>query len=545
MGGAPEVPPPDPLRPGSGDAGDRRLTRRQVLGGLAAVGVAGLGFVLVGLDRLRGSGSPGSASAVPTLHASPMAATSPAPGRSPSGAASAPPSGPRHAFRSRPDLTPPIVTVSAGPATDASEGLIFLTPGNGAGVDGPLIVDPSGEPVWVGPDSKTTVVGLSVVSLDGAPALCWWEGDNNNGIGSGAYVFADAGYREIRRLSGAAGAKVDLHELLLTTSGSAIVFVAVPLKEQRATGRPLPWPVMDCVVQEVDLTSGALRFEWHSADHIDPEESYADPPTKADAVYDYIHANAIEVDADGNLLVSARNTSAIYKVDRRSGDVIWRMGGKRSDFAIAPEAAFGWQHDVRRRPDGTITLFDNAHGSADDKTGHPSRALVIQVDERAKTVALVREYPHPTPLIASSQGNVQLLPSGELFVGWGSTPWFTQFRPDGETVFDATFPASKQSYRSLRFPWSGRPTEPPAMAVEPQSDGSVSVYASWNGHTDVASWEVLAGSTASSLSVVATAPRSGFETRIDATTTESLIAARARDASGGVLGAAQPVANPA
>ena len=541
MGGASEVPPPDERTPAGPSLGGRYLTRRQALGGLAAAGVAGLGLLVVGLDRAL-QPSVAGAGASPSPRAIPLAAASPPAGASPTAAA---PSGPRRAFRSRPDLTPPVVTVTAGSASDASEGLIFLTPGNGTGADGPLILDATGEPVWVGPDSQTTVTGLTVVDLQGAPALCWWEGTNNNGIGSGEYVFADSSYRVIRRLTGANGAKVDLHELRLTPDGTALLFVAVPIQQNRVTGQTLPWPIMDCVVQELDLATGALRFEWHSADHIDPDESFAAPPTKADSVYDYIHANAIDLDTDGSLLVSARNTSAIYKVDRRTGTVIWRMGGKRSDFAVAPDAVFGWQHDVRRRPDGTLSIFDNAHQSADDKTGHPSRAMVVQTDETAMTVALVREYPHPTPLIASSQGSVQLLPSGELFVGWGSTPWFTQFKPNGDTVFDATFPASKQSYRAFRYAWSGRPTEPPAMAAERLAAGHVAVYASWNGHTGVSSWEVLAGPSAASLQVVARGDRAGFETRIPVATGERLITVRASDDSGTVLGSAEPIVNPA
>jgi hypothetical protein len=219
------------------------------------------------------------------------------------------------------------------------------------------------------------------------------------------------------------------------------------------------------------------------------------------------------------------------------------MGGKRSDFSVAADASFGWQHDVRRHPDGTLTMFDNAHQSADDTSGHPSRAIIVTADERAMTVTLVREYPHPTPLIASSQGNVQVLPTGDLFVGWGSTPWFTQFTAGGDPVFDATFPAAKQSYRSLRFAWSGRPAESPAVAIERQAADAVSVYASWNGHTGVAGWEVLAGPSESNLQVVATADRSGFETAIEATTTEPMIVVRALDAAGTVLGSSSPIAN--
>ena len=520
---------------------DRQLwTRRQVLGALAAAGVAGAGLIVVGLNRALNAPSQngGAAGAGPSPA---VGASGPEP--SPSAAGSAVASGPRHAFRSRPDLTPPVISVSPGSAADATEGLIFLTPGNGAGADDLLIVDPSGEPVWIGSGTAATVANFGVVELDGRPVLGWWEGSNNNGIGSGEFVFADGSYREVRRLKGANGAKTDLHELLITPAGTAVFFVAVPIKTDRVTGAALPWPVMDCIVQEVDLATGSLAFEWHSADHIDVAESFAASPTTADAIYDYIHANAIEIDTDGNLLVSARNTSTIYKVDRPSGEIIWRMGGKRSDFEVAPEAAFGWQHDIRRRPDGTLTLFDNANQSTDAPSGRASRAIVISADEEAMTVDLVREYPHPSPLVVSSQGNAQLLPSGELFVGWGSTPWFTQFKPSGELVFDATFPASKQSYRAFRFPWTGRPVGPPAIALERLGSDSVAVYASWNGQTDLATWEVLAGPTKSSLEVVATAPRDGFETRIPASTVAPLISVRARDSSGAALGSADPIPN--
>jgi hypothetical protein len=506
-----------------------------VLRALAAAGVAGVGLVVVGLERVLNAPSEPDGRRV-------AAGGSPA-APSPSAAGSAGPSGPRHAFRSRPDLTPPVITVTQGSASDAAEGLIFITPGNGAGPDDLLIVDPTGEPVWIGSGSAPTVAAFGVVEVDGKPTLCWWEGTNNNGIGSGEFVFADGSYRELRRLKGARGAKTDLHELLITDAGTAIFFLAEPIETNRVTGTKLPWPVMDCIVQEVNLKTGSLVFEWHSADVIDPEESLTPAPTKAGSIYDYIHANAIEVDDDGNLLVSARNTSAIYKVDRRSGEIIWRMGGKRSDFEIAPEAVFGWQHDIRRRPDGTLTLFDNANQSTDAPSGRPSRAIVVSADEGTMMVNLVREYPHPSPLVVSSQGNMQLLPSGEFFVGWGSTPWFTQFKASGETVFDATFPASKQSYRTLRFPWTGRPIGDPQIALERLTSMAVAVYASWNGHTDVASWEVLAGPSAASLKPVATATRDGFETRIVATTIEPIITVRARDASGAELGRADPVAN--
>ena len=139
-------------------------------------------------------------------------------------------------------------------------------------------------------------------------------------------------------------------------------------------------------------------------------------------VYDDVHANAIELDRDGHLLVSARNTSAIYKVDRSTGDILWRLGGKKSDFKMGAGATFGLQHDPRRQADGTLTVFD-------DGTAGPSRGIVLNVDEVAMTATLVKEYPHPHGKFAMSQGNVQILPNGNVFVGWGSTGTASEFTP--------------------------------------------------------------------------------------------------------------------
>jgi hypothetical protein len=285
---------------------------------------------------------------------------------------------------------------------------------------------------------------------------------------------------------------------------------------------------MDCAIQEVDLVSGGVLFEWHAVDHIDISESVAPVPTGANDIYDYVHANSIDVDTDGNLILSARNTSAVYKIHRVTGRILWRLGGHRSDFAMGPGATFALQHDARRQPDGTLTIFD------DGQAPGVSRAIVLRLDETAMTATLVRELRQPQELLATSQGNMQVLPDGHVFVGWGSLPQFSEFDANGRLLYDATFSAT-QSYRDLRFPWTGRPRELPDLAVD-MGNGAMAVFASWNGATEIATWEVLAGKSAAALHRVAAVPRDGFETEVDLPLAGPLVAVRARDASGAILG---------
>lgn len=507
-------------------------TRRRFLFALGALAVGGA--AVTGVAELAGASRRGLAAAA----------------AAPAGAAA------RHTFRSRPDLTPPVVTI-AGAHEGADALYTFLTPANGAAPDGPMAVDRAGELVWM----RTTAKGISatdlhVVQYGSTPALIWWEGLLNSGIGLGDFILVDDAYRPAGRISAGNGRQADLHELQLTSRGTAILFadarVAGPVYGHPT---PTPWPVMDCAVQEIDLATGRVVFEWRSSEHIGLDESYIDAPTEAGKIYDYIHGNSIEEDTDGNLLVSARNTSAIYKVDRATGDIIWRLGGKRSDFRIAREASFGWQHDVRRRFDGTLTMFDNGAAAAPGR----SRGLRIGLDEQARTASLVASYDHPDRLLSTSQGNVQLFSDGGVFVGWGSKPFFSEYGPDGTLLLDATFPAATQSYRDYRQPWTARPAEGPAVAVgrgggtaatsEGTSggssagggDGARTVYASWNGATGVGTWRVLTGDAVTDLRVVAVAPRTGFETAVHVPSLGAFVAVRAHDELGGLLGTSAPV----
>jgi Arylsulfotransferase (ASST) len=244
------------------------------------------------------------------------------------------------------------------------------------------------------------------------------------------------------------------------------------------------------------------------------------------------------VDYDGNLLLCARNTCSVYKVERKSGEVSWRLGGKKSDFEMGQGTRFAFQHDARHQRDGTITIFDNG---AHPKVHEESRGIVVELDEQKMSAKLVREYTSPKKRLSTSQGNMQLLPNSNILIGWGSGPFVSEFSHEGELLFEARFPPDGESYRAFRFPWSGHPTDEPAVTVEQGPDDKLKLYASWNGATEVDVWEVLAGPHPGRLEPVGSVPWDGFETAMLVQTFDPYVAVRAKDRLDQPLGTSTPV----
>jgi hypothetical protein len=167
--------------------------------------------------------------------------------------------------------------------------------------------------------------------------------------------------------------------------------------------------------------------------------------------------------------------------------------------------------------------------------------LLVELDEEKMSAKLVREYTSPEKPLATSQGNMQLLPNSNVLIGWGSQPFASEFSRQGKLLLDAHFPPDGESYRAFRFEWSGHPTEDPAVAVEQGSDDKVKLYASWNGAMEVDAWEVLAGPRQGRLESVGSVPREGFETSMLVQTSDRYLAMRARNRFGQVLGTSVPV----
>ena len=440
-------------------------------------------------------------------------------------------------FRSRPDLAPAAAELTTR-ARDTAPGYIFLAIKEGAGEHGPMILDDNGQMVWFGKHPQARDFKLQYYR--GRAVLTWWEGAVVEGHGEGEYVIFDDSYREVRRVRSGSGYHGDLHEFLITPENTALLTAYTPeTANLTSIGGPEDGPVWGGMVQEVDVETGEVIFEWRSLDHVGIEESYTRyPPDNPGFRYDYFHINSIDVEPDDNLLISARNSWAAYKIVRKTGDVLWRLDGKKSDFEMGQRTRSAFQHDARRQKDGTITIFDNgAHPKVHDQ----SRAIDIGLDEDAMKATLLREYASPDRILATSQGNAQFLPDGHVFVGWGSAPCVSEFSHDGKLLMNASFPPNCESYRAFRFPWNGHPTDAPAVAIEHRGEGKVEIYASWNGATEVVNWEIVSGPGLGLMTPLGSVPREGFETAMLAQTNAPYIAVRAKDRSGGILGTSAPV----
>jgi hypothetical protein len=240
------------------------------------------------------------------------------------------------------------------------------------------------------------------------------------------------------------------------------------------------------------------------------------------------------------VLLSARNTWTLYDVNMHSGGFNWLLGdGGHTSFKLGRGVRFYWQHDAEFQPGGLISVFDNGSTPPKEKQ---SSGLLLRPDFSNHTVALVRRFVNPgKKLLASSQGNTLALAGGDWLLGYGGLPNFTEYDAAGHVLLDGTLGRNVQDFRTYLSPWSGQPTYPPAVAAQAAGAG-VSVEASWNGATGVASWQVLAGSSPTSLAPVASVPRQGFETTIALSAPAQYVAVRALDASGQTLGSSAAVA---
>jgi hypothetical protein len=439
-------------------------------------------------------------------------------------------------FRSRPDLAPPAVTLSRGAGAVGSTDL-FLTPEFGPVQNGPEILDGRGQLIWFNRMAPNTMAAnLQVQSYQRQSVLTWWQGFSDAGMGIGEDVIFDSSYRQVGVVKAANGLSADLHEFQITPAGTALITAYYPVYwDARAVHGLKREIVFDSVIQEIDIATGLLLFQWDSLDHVRLTESYQPPPAEGRKVgfrnpYDYFHINSIQLDGDGSLLVSGRNTWAVYKVDHRAGTVIWRLGGKRSSFRMVGSAAFAFQHDIHSHATGDryLTVFDNGAGLP--MVHKQSRALELVLDFKQHVARVYKQWFHAPSLSAWFEGNVQQLPNLDEFVGWGQYPFFTEFDQRGRVVLGGRFVSNTASYRAYRFPWSAVPATPPAL-VASAAGRRVNVFVSWNGATAVSSWRILEGSSPANLGSAATVRKTSFETQAQVPRA-SYVAAEALDAAG-------------
>ena len=456
----------------------------------------------------------------------------------------------RAIFRTEPDFRPPAVRVVTGPADGTAGGHILLTPRapDSDVASGPMILDARGRLVFFRPLPGRVSGNLTSQTYRGKPVLTWGERPPvakpadifKVARGDAFHVIADQHYREITKVR-AVGAEVgtDLHELVITERGSALLigFRTVE-KDLTSVGGPRGGMIAETVVQEVDIASGRLLLEWSPAEQVRIRDSLF-PLTPGEA-WDAYHANTVSIARDGNLLVTMRHTSAVYKVDRASGQTIWTLGGRSSDFRGGSGTRFHFPHDAQELANGNILLFDNGATNKDRRAKY-SRVIELKLDEDAKSVELAREIVHDPPILAISQGGARVLENGNIFVGWGNREWFSEYTREGQLLFGAVLPSTEfQSYRALKASWPAEPHGRPAIAAH-RTRARTIVYASWNGATRIARWRVLGGASPAKLEALGTGAWQGFETKLDVARVLPTVQVEALDRDGAVLGRSEAI----
>lgn len=373
-----------------------------------------------------------------------------------------------------------------------------------------VVADKAGHVVWQRElPAGETAGNLRVQRYRGKPVLTWWQGRKQSGHGLGASYIADEHYNVISTLTPGGELSSDMHEFRLTPDGRALITsypeVAADLT---AIGGPRDGRVYNCTASVVDVATKQTLFQWDALSHI----PISDSPARCTAgqTFDAYHMNSIAMDPAGNLVISMRALSTVFNVDYRTGAINWRLGGKRSTFALGDGVEFAYQHDVEMPDAATVTLFDNHYEGSRGHMGDgsvPTSLKWIHLDVAAGRASLVRAQRHPGDLSVGAMGNLQQLPGGNTFSGWGTAEHISEFTAGGEMVFDASLPGG--TYRAFLDEWTGDPVEPPQLTFAGDT-----AHAVWNGATRVNRWRLLSGPESNTMTPRTTVAWSGYDTSI-------------------------------
>jgi hypothetical protein len=361
-----------------------------------------------------------------------------------------------------PTSPPPVTILTSSPFI--GQGDFFISPfgDQSTYANGPEIVNSQGDVVWFqAVPAGEEASDFRVQTYNGQPVLTWWQGTGLGGLSSGTdYIYNDH-FQQIATVNAGNGLSADGHEFLITPWNTALILsYTTATANLTSIGGPADQTVINGVVQEIDIATGKVLFQWNSEDHVPFSQSEQPLPASASTPWDWFHINAVKVDTNGNLLIDARDTWTTYEVNPFTGNINWQLGGKDSSFTLQATLGqtldsageiFAWQHDLEALGNDTYTFFDN------DSAGTPllpySREVTVKLNPWTKVATLVSSDNQPEGLSAPSQGNAQTTPEGNKVVGWGALPYFSEFSPSGNLIFNAEFPAGVNTYRAYQFPW--------------------------------------------------------------------------------------------
>ncbi|KAE8379758.1 ASST-domain-containing protein [Aspergillus bertholletiae] len=433
---------------------------------------------------------------------------------------------PAETYRSSPIVGPALNYLHY--SNECKDGLYtFIAPrGTNVANPGPMIIDQDGHLVWTRHYGQT--YNLNVYTFKGQDYLTFWVGDDGvRGHGEGTYYMLDSSYQEIYKINAANHLPADLHEFHITQDDTALITIydIIPADLTPVGGLEEGW-VFDGTFQEIDIETGKSLFQWRASEHFNFTDMQRDREGNGDSKtypWDFFHINSVDKDSKGNYLISSRYASCLAYIDGRTGNIIWRLGGKKNDFTDLSDGAatnFAWQHHARFHNNGTaIVLFDNASrgGGAPEL---PSRGLYLDIDQEKMTVKVRHEYWNPNSISSQSQGSIQLLSSDDgsprVLVGYGHIPTWTEYASNGTVLCNTHFGAASgdgniMSYRVLKYPWTGHPRTSPDISVY-----RYTAAASWNGATEVVTWALEGADSANpdTYTFLAAVPKDGFETSI-------------------------------
>ncbi|RJE21449.1 Arylsulfotransferase ASST [Aspergillus sclerotialis] len=480
------------------------------------------------------------------------------------------------AYKSRPDLAVPVLNITIPATNETAEGLIFFTPesiykdgpNHGPAQSGPYIYTDGGELVWsgfgfIGPRSEN----FQVHKYRGQDVFSIFEGSHNSPMGHGhghTSIFNNR-YQLLKEIRGGGHKLADQHEFLFFDDNSALFTVYDPeihdLTEYGATSEDQQW-ILDNKIQKVDTDTNRVLWEWSSLDHVDPaganltlQSGHAGLGVNSSQVWHYFYMNAFDVNPEKNTyLLSARSMCTIFKMDGNTGDIIWQLGGKHSDFTLGEGVDFCWQHDTRMHSKyldhetkghkEIISFFDNAAhenltGGPDLQTRSYSAGKVVELDTKKHTAKLIASFRAPEDLSVRSQGNLQLLPNGNAFINWGYNGAMSEHKPDGTTIFftwldSGKFGPGSENYRAFKFDWHAYPYEEPALVAFKEKEGTA-FYVSWNGDTETKVWKFYEQGKDSKRTLLGQSKRTGFETSFRTQQAVGRVVAEAYDVSGKLL----------
>jgi Arylsulfotransferase (ASST) len=444
-------------------------------------------------------------------------------------------------YGTAPTLTPSTVRITTAAKAGAAPGDLFMAPYQADGTPGPMIVDQAGNLVWFHPlPAGEDATNFQVQQYGGKPVLTWWQGRILSvGFGQGEDVLYNTSYQRVAIVRAGNGYHADLHEIRLTPQGTAWIDAFNPIRMNLSSAHGASNGVLtDSIVQEIDIRTGLVMWEWHALGHVPLSESNATAPKTA-YPWDYVHINSIDPGPSGDVLLSSRSTWTLYDVDIHSGGVRWRLGGAHSSFKLGAGTRFYWQHDAEFQPGGLISVFDNGSDPPKEKQ---SRGLLIEANTGSRSATLVKQFTNPTAtLLATSQGNTLSLPGGDWLMGYGGLPNFTEYDSSGHVLLDGTLGRNVQDFRTYLSPWNAHAPGVPSVVARGGVGGTLLVSVSWNGATEVASWRVLAGASPAALATVVSTAKSGFQTTVTVPAAGPYVQVQALSGAGAVLGASAVV----